>query len=117
MYAGGGFFGDALYFRGDLCPLVGRIFYAGSESGHYDLELMVVVFLTGQRWVCFDFFALNYEHCRVAAVIYDEVRSGTVGPGKGLFGTPPVLFECFAFPCEYGCATSFCDGCGCVVLS
>ena len=34
----------------------------------------------------------------VAAIVHDELRSGTVGPGEGLIGAPPIFLKGFALP-------------------
>src|SRR5258708_1539889 len=46
--------------------------------------------------------ALVHEHCRVAAVIEDEVGAAAVGPHERLLRAPPVFLEGLTLPREHG---------------
>jgi|GEM_PF-6345382 hypothetical protein len=67
-----------------------------------DPEFPVVVRPVKQGGILFDLDPPVDEQRRVASVVDDEVRTGAVGPGQGLFRAPPVLLQGFAFPSEDG---------------
>jgi hypothetical protein len=101
VYASGSFFGNALDFFRRLGPAVLGPGMARAQAVHDDGQFLVVRNIFEQRRILLDFHALVDEECCIAAVVNEEIRAGTVGPGKGHLGAPPVFFQGFALPGEH----------------
>ena len=117
----GGLLGDTADDLGHLGPLLRIDVKGGGDDAEDALELGVVGggrvgLLAGLGELGLGLDTFVDEEGDVTAVIDDHVRTVAVGPGKGLLGAPPVLFEGLTLPGEDLTGTGLGDGGSGVVL-
>src|SRR4051812_3968700 len=99
MYAGGGFFRNTTDVVGNVGPVVSASLYRTAKCVEHKLVFVAIGLLCGRYLArLFKLGAEVHEHCGVAAIIKNHVRTFAAWPGQDLLGALPILFERFAFP-------------------
>ena len=86
------------------------------QTLHDDRQFLVLRRFLQKIGILFHVHALVDEQSGVAAIVHNEIRAGTVGPGQGHFRAPPVILKAFSLPGEHLGVPQFGNGRGSVIL-